>query len=280
LYTIPMLHRLPRSLRRMIRRLRDLPVRWRERSTLRRTLGPVAARQLGWSAFAWPIGDPSDGPGPMDSIVLPGLLHPFWYRHGTSDVLVIKQIFVQLEYRRLQGLPDIHTIFDVGANIGAAAVMLLTIFPKARLIAVEPEPGNLAVLRRNLEPYGERAFILEAAVWPTATPLEVVKHTFRDGLDWSNQVKPAVSSTEVVCGMTIEQMMADAKVSRIDLLKMDVEGAELPVLQGDTAWLGKVKHLCIELHGEEHAKALDQALVKYEHTRVSEGETLYCHDIR
>lgn len=274
-----MVHHLPRFLRRWIRRLRDLPLRWRERAELRRMLGPTAARQLGWSAFAYPIGDTRDAPGPLTSIQLPGVLHPFWFRHGTSDVLAIKQLFVQLEYRRLQGLPDIQTIFDIGANIGAAAVMLLSIFPQARLIAVEPEPTNVAVLRRNLEPYSTRAMIFEAAVWPTAMPLEVVKHQFRDGLDWSNQVKPAVSSTESVRGMTIEQMMAEAKVECIDLLKMDVEGAELPVLQGNTEWLHKVKHLCIELHGEEHAKALEKALASYRYRKVVEGETVYCHEI-
>lgn len=275
-----MVNQLPSFLRRWIRRLRDLPQRFREWPAQRTALGSVAARKLSWSAFAYPIGDPRDQAGPVASIMLPGLLHPFYFRQGTSDVLVIKQLFVQHEYRRLQGLSGIQTMLDVGANIGAASVMLLTLFPQARLIAVEPEVSNVEMLRRNLEPYGSRAIVVEAGVWPTSEPLTVVKHLYRDGLDWSNQVKPSGADRQhAVAGLAMKQIMEQSHIQQIDLLKMDIEGAERQVLLGNTDWLAHVKHLCIELHGIECEQALEQALLPYHYNKVLDGETVYCHDI-
>lgn len=271
---------LPRFLRRWIRRLRDLPKRFQEWPVQREALGSVAARQLGWSAFAYPIGDYRDGPGPIASVVLPGLIHPFDFRHGTSDVLVIQQLFVKHEYRRLQALRDIKAIVDVGANIGAASVMLLTLFPQAKVIAIEPEPGNVAMLERNLAPYGERAVVIQAALWPTAEPLQVVRHHYRDKLDWSNQVKPADNTASTVPGITMQEILEMQKLTSIELLKIDIEGAELEVLQGNTDWLKKVKHLCIELHSDACRAALKQALVPYTFTELTTGETTYCHDLQ
>lgn len=269
-----MIARLPRFLRRWVRRLRDLPLRFGEYPEQKQTLGAKAAKQLGWSVFRYPIGDHRDGAGPVSSVLLPGLVHPFYFRQGTSDVLAIKQLFVLLEYRRLQALKQVETIVDAGANIGAAAVVLLTMFPQAKLIAMEPDPGNAAILRRNLEPYGERVTIGEAAVWPTPEPLQLVHAQFRDKLDWSIQVKPGVSTSSVQ-GVTIQQLLENSRWHGIDLLKIDIEGAEVELFRGDTAWLKRVKNLCIEIHSEEAKRLVDQSLAPFHYQQIIEGETTY-----
>ncbi|HMO34451.1 MAG TPA: FkbM family methyltransferase [Gemmatales bacterium] len=269
-----MVERLPRLLRRWIRRIRDLPERFREYPLLKKTLGSRAAISLSWSAFRYPIGDYRDGHGPLGTVQLPGLLFPFHFRHGTSDVLAIKQLFVNLEYRRLQALDNVNVMIDAGANIGAAAVMLLTLFPKAQLIAIEPDPGNAQVLRMNLERYGIQALVIEAALWPTQERLELAPNRYRDKLDWSNQVQPASGSSSIST-VTMAQILSDAGVRKIDLLKIDIEGAELPLFAGDTSWLKHVKNLCIEIHSETAIKCIEEAMSAYQFNKVVEGETTY-----
>jgi FkbM family methyltransferase len=269
--------KLPRPLRRWVRRLRDLPTRFREWPEQRRQLGPRAARQLGWSAFRHPIGDPTDPSGPLDAVAIPGLAHPLWFRHGTSDVLAIRQVFVRHEYRWLHHLQNIQTIVDIGANIGAAAVAFLHQFPKARLIAVEPAAGNFAVLQQNLAPFADRAVAVHAAVWPTPARLQL-HGGFRDSLDWSFQVRPAqdISAEPSVEGITIPQLLEQQRIDGIDLLKIDIEGAEGELFRGDTSWLTRVRHLCIELHDDDCRQAFEHALQPYPHACDTHDETTLC----
>jgi FkbM family methyltransferase len=267
---------LPRPLRRWVRRLHDLPTRLREWRTQRHRLGKSAAWKLVWSAFRHPIGDPTDPPGPLDSVTLPGIPHPFWFRHGTSDVQAIRQIFVRREYEWLSTLPNVQTIVDAGANVGAASVFLLDLFPQARLVAIEPAAGNLAVLEKNLAHYGNRATVVRGAVWPSATKLEIDRG-YRDGLDWSIRVRPGEGEVE---GITVPQLMERQRLDPIDLLKIDIEGAERELFAGDTSWLPCVRHLCIELHDEDCRRAFDTAMSGFTCERQTHGETTLCANLR
>ncbi len=51
-----------------------------------------------------------------------------------------------------------------------------------------------------------------------------------------------------VPGMTISKIMADYELARIDILKIDIEGAEREVFSDSSAWIGKVDSAIIELH--------------------------------
>ena len=95
----------------------------------------------------------------------PLALHPLWCRWGGSDYFVFNQIFRHPEYACVAGLPRVELVIDCGANAGYSAAYFLSRYPQCRLIAVEPEPGNFALLQRNLAPYGERAKPVHAGVW-------------------------------------------------------------------------------------------------------------------
>lgn len=265
---------LPRWLLRSLRRVRDLPTRFREWPEQRQTLGRKNAWRLGWSAFRYPIGDPDDPPGSLARMMIPGLQHPFWFRQGTSDVQVIRQIFVHQEYQVLQSLKDVHTIADLGANIGGAAVLFLNLFPDAQVIAMEPAPENFHVMEQNLAPYGRRAKLVQAAIWPTSTDLQLVRKHFRDKLDWSNQVKPAEDKTaDTIRGMTMPELLAEAQQDKIDLLKIDIEGAEKELFTGDTNWLRHVRNLCMEIHDEQCRQSVMNAFQSYRFQIETRQET-------
>ncbi|MGJ4892997.1 FkbM family methyltransferase [Bradyrhizobium sp. HKCCYLRH3099] len=92
--------------------------------------------------------------------------HPLFARRGTSDLWVFNQIFVQREYRCLDNLTNPSLIVDLGANVGYSSAYFLSHFPKSYVIAVEPDPANFEILRRNLRPYSGRYKAVQAAVWP------------------------------------------------------------------------------------------------------------------
>jgi FkbM family methyltransferase len=207
-------------------------------------------------------------------MLIPGLQHPFWFRQGTSDVQVIRQIFVRREYQFLESLKDVHTIADLGANIGGAAAFFLNLFPQAQVVAMEPAPENFQVLELNLAPYGQQTKPVQAAVWPTSTDLQLVRGHFRDKLDWSNQVKPAEDKTaDIIRGITVPELLAEAQQDKIDLLKIDIEGAEKELFTGDTSWLSQVRNLCIEIHDERCRQAVMNAFKSYQFQVENRQET-------
>ena len=103
------------------------------------------------------------------------LPHPVYCRAQTSNFAVFYQIVVEDEYRCLRDVKDVGLIIDCGANVGYSSAFFMALFPKAELIAVEPDDGNYTLLHKNLRPYQSRATLIEAGVWSKSTALVVVK---------------------------------------------------------------------------------------------------------
>src|SRR5215469_7379745 len=97
-----------------------------------------------------------------------GLEHAIELRLGnSSDAYVFEQIFVDGEYEFARVMRDVRSVIDLGANIGLASALFLSLWPEATVVAVEPDPDNFALMQKNLAPYGERVRCLRGAVWPT-----------------------------------------------------------------------------------------------------------------
>jgi len=177
--------------------------------------------------------------------------HRFYYRHATTDKYVMADVLLDDQYACLVGLPAVRTIFDLGANIGATSVFLLNAYPNARVVALEPDAGNFDVLRRNLEPYGDRAVAVHGALWHRRERLAIDRGHFRDGGEWSFQVKPAAGDNGEVDGFTLGDLMGRFAVDAIDILKIDIEGAEEQVFESSTSGcLPHIARIAIELHSQ------------------------------
>jgi FkbM family methyltransferase len=187
---------------------------------------------------------------------------PLRCRPGTSDLDVFVQIFIQREYRCLDDVAEARFIVDCGANVGYSSAYLLTRYPTARLVAVEPDRGNFAMLEANLAPYGARARAIQTGVWSHSTGLVPDEAPFRDGREWSRtfrEVRPG--ETPAMAATDIATILASSGEPRISILKIDVEGAERVVFAENTAaWLPKVDNLVIELHDAEAESIFDCAI--------------------
>jgi FkbM family methyltransferase len=144
------------------------------------------------------------------------------------------------------------TIIDAGANIGMTSIFFALKYPSAQIVAIEPEKRNFELLCENLRPY-ERVSPMRAAIWSESEDVNIVD----PGLgDWGFQTRPgnndrATQSTEKVRGLTIDAVMDEFGFERVDILKMDIEGAEKEVFENAGAWLDKVGVLIVELHDGE-----------------------------
>ena len=179
---------------------------------------------------------------PHVEVRLPGAPDVLRLRRGTTDFDVFHQIFVRGELDA--PIPRPNTILDCGAYTGISTVYLARKFPQARIIAVEPEAGNFAMLERNTARYPsvER---LNKAVWSSETSLDVVggdgAHSFR--------VVEQVNGGGGVPSISLSTLVQDARLSEIGLLKMDIEGSEREVFANATRdWLDATRAMLIEVH--------------------------------
>jgi FkbM family methyltransferase len=185
----------------------------------------------------------SGGPREL-AVVPPQSRNPVYLRMDTSDFCAYRDvlIFKSKPYEpHVEGF-DPKTIVDVGAHIGMASILFALKYPMARIVAVEPEPANFAALIRNTTPY-KNISPLQAAVWREDGEVSLgasdahPKGAFEIVDNGPLQVR----------AMTMETIMREMDVDSIDLLKMDIEGAEKEVFDS-CPWIENVHVLAIELH--------------------------------
>lgn len=201
---------------------------------------------------------------------------------GSSDINVFNQIFIHQEYSSLRHLEDVSIVLDLGANVGYSSAYFLSCFPRSRVVAVEPDERNVAVCKINLEAYGDRVQLLHGAVWSECTALCLARGAFGDGREWATQVvRPSDGKAGSVEAWDVGTLMDIAGAAQVDLLKVDIERAELAVF-GDTAkkWLPKVRNICIELHGSDCEEAFFNALADFDYELSRAGELTICRNIR
>jgi FkbM family methyltransferase len=188
------------------------------------------------------------------------------------------QVFGALEYGPIPDSVSPGLIVDCGANVGYASVSFLERYPNAEVIAVEPDAGNAAMARKNLAPYEGRATVVEAAVWSRDSPLRIRRGGFGDGREWSYQVEECPPSEDSdVHGIDLGSLFASRTV---ELLKIDIERAEIEVFSHPCPWLKLVRNIVIELHDDECSEAFHRALNGYEYQEFTAGDVTFCCDLR
>ena len=194
---------------------------------------------------------------------------------GSSDMEVVNQVFVVDEYTCVRNISSPRLILDLGANVGYSSAYFLSCFPTATVVAVEPDPGNFELCRKNLAPYGDRAKVVLGAVWSKRSRLKLSRDTFGDGREWATQVHESDGNEDeaIVDGWDIPSLLHLVDGRHIDLLKVDIERSELEIFgASSSSWLSKVRNICIELHGPDCRQVFLDALKDYDYDLGSSGE--------
>jgi FkbM family methyltransferase len=178
------------------------------------------------------------------SIAPTGVQGPVRLRLRTSDVSVYKDVLVRREYEI--PMDEVRTIVDAGANIGMASIYYANRFPSAKIMAVEPQRDNYALLVRNVSPY-PNIVPVHAALWKFdgEIRLGLPENDCSPYARWAFTVMP--SGKEVVRAVSMRTLMREAGFTSVDLLKVDIEGGEMELFQNDE-WVNRVSCVMIELH--------------------------------
>jgi FkbM family methyltransferase len=179
-----------------------------------------------------------------------------------SDIATFWQIF----YRNMYPvLPSDKLVIDAGANIGAFSLYALASAP-CRVIAIEPAPDSCARINSLLRSHqlSARCELHQAALGDhagqTTIQLGPGSQFRRTGLDGQHAVKM----------VTLDLLIPPGE--QVDLLKLDIEGAEGPVLTSLTPRsLSQIQRIVMEFHPEtdatqaiERLKSHDFRLTKYQ----------------
>jgi FkbM family methyltransferase len=194
--------------------------------------------------------------GALSRVVIPLRLaddtQPVYLRCASSDFVTLHEVFMNREYGEvlLHAPERVRGILDLGANIGLASRWFLRCWPSAQVIAVEPDLGNAALLRRNLASAGNTSQfhrVVNAFVGGRAR--KAVLKTRGEGFaneGTLSDVMPS-GSDSVLPVVTPAQLLEMTGVT-IDLVKMDIEGSEKEVLEENLSWLQGCSTVVVELH--------------------------------
>ncbi len=200
-------------------------------------------------------------------------------REVGSDILTFNEVIREQVYKSiLAKLARCETIIDLGANIGLATLYFAGHYPRARVLAVEPNPPTYKILAANLKSLVEvgRCRTLKAAVWGSEKRLVADDRSKADGAHYSAFAAREAGGGrdgETMQGLPITRIIADSGFERIDLLKVDIEGAEVELFKDDLDWLKQVAAVAIEFHDDSRARTrFDEVMRAYGFHIHDEGQ--------
>ncbi len=181
---------------------------------------------------------------------LRGQRDPFHVRLSSTDWLVLEEIFQKDEYTAVQDLiKDASWIVDLGANAGYSLRYWQTLFPRARILALEPEPNNCRVCLRNIAAarLESQVTLLQAAVGSRRGQMHLMDTGHGEwGFRTADDAFGTGQLVEVVPLLEVLETYASGQT--IDLLKCDIEGAEKDIFEDCSSWIRRVAAIIVELH--------------------------------
>ena len=179
---------------------------------------------------------------------------------GGSDVLDSGEFAALQIMRNSFNVSDSPILFDVGANVGKYTLMLLNIFPNASIHSFEPGHSTFIALKNNISAaeknYQEQITLNNFGLSDAETDSTLFYDKAASGLAslYKRQLDYAnidFSQRETVHLTTLDKYCQVHGINEINLLKLDVEGHEISVLNGAANMLSarKIKNIQIEFGG-------------------------------
>jgi FkbM family methyltransferase len=186
------------------------------------------------------------------------------HSRGTEDVTSIAQVFIA-EFYNLSQLGERYNdliqyynlvlnegknplIIDCGANIGLASLYFATIFPRAKIVALEPESINCRFARTNN--LHNNLDVIQAAVGSESGKC-VIKNTnaSSNSFQVTRNIDSNAAPDKVIDVITIGELISRYGVDyKPFLIKIDIEGYESDLFAKDVEWISSFPLMIIELH--------------------------------
>ena len=206
-----------------------------------------------------------------------GYKQPLSIRGRTSDVETFYSIVIRQSYPIIS--KPVKTIVDAGANVGYSAAFFSSVYPEATIYALEPELKNYEMLVENTN-LTKNIVPLNIALWKTSEDLYLQNETADP---WAFQFGENPNKAQKTRAVSLVDLMTEQEIKNIDILKIDIEGAEKQVFSGDVGWLDNVSTSYIETHDrfvEGAAAQIFKAMSDYEYSFDVRYEYIVFENIR
>jgi FkbM family methyltransferase len=176
-----------------------------------------------------------------------------YLRANGVDIYTFYATFIKGIYDAVLPLPPGSVIVDLGGNIGITAAYWLTVCDDPRIVVVEPESSNVDLMRKNLEP--SEASIHEAAIAERSGNqlLEIHGATGHTLITGQGELTRDVQAVETI---TLDDLCTMEHLGHVDLIKADIEGAELAVFTRPWQILANCDRIIMEVHEVERRSEL------------------------
>ena len=172
---------------------------------------------------------------------------PKYYLLFWDDLIIFYEFFIKKIYDKVFNINQGDVVFDVGASIGWYAFKISQkVGENGTIIAIEPDPENFSYLKRNLELNKYRNIIpLNLGIWSSKRKMTLIRKKYAstlrnilikdENIEKKNQIQIDVD--------TIDNIMLNLELEKVDLIKMDIEGAEIEAIKGAKKTLTKLKDI-------------------------------------
>jgi FkbM family methyltransferase len=170
--------------------------------------------------------------------------HPLYVRARSTDCTMVLSIFLDGGEYPIFNQYEPSFIIDAGANVGFTTVFFKLHYPKATIVAIEPDEDNCRMYELNTRGYSD-VHLMKAGLGPDANHYLTIKDA---------SVAPCayqLQDTENGNGIpeiTIPEICKQFDKNRIDILKLDIEGSESALFSRNAQWITSVENIFMELH--------------------------------
>ena len=172
----------------------------------------------------------------------------FTMRHSSKDAETFHEVLIKDGYELPAAaralLDPAPRVLDLGGNVGMFGVRVLELWPQATIVSFEPDPENAALLTRTIALNGA------ANQWSVVNACAMVEDgplSFAAGGESMSRIATETDETAItVAGVDVLPYMAAA-----DLVKIDIEGAEWPLLSDPRFAQAEISALVLEYHPME-----------------------------
>jgi FkbM family methyltransferase len=203
-------------------------------------------------------------------------------RPDSSDLETFEQIFLACHYdlRRLGRYEELGNLYrslarplilDLGANVGFASLYFRRSWPSATVVAVEPDAGNVEMVRKN----APNAEVIHAAIASKPCKIKIAN---ANAEAWAYRTEEAKDGD--IDAVTIGGILDNKPDHQPFICKIDIEGAEKELFSQNVGWIRRFPIIAIELHdwflhGQLTSKSFLVAIAGLDRDFISLGENIW-----
>ncbi len=175
-------------------------------------------------------------------------------RLNASDIQSFKEIFWGNEYDHDIQLDDCESFIDCGANNGMVSFFLLHYAPLSKIILIEANPQLIPFLSKNLKGLPQEVEYSLLNICVSGQSKESVSFYISNNHRLSSMSHFPGAEKVNVSSKPLRQILAEHSMQNVDILKMDIEGAEFDILESDPSVFQSFRYLFLEIHGDAHKR--------------------------